>query len=303
MINFKKTCVFTTLIGGYERLNEQPAAHQSNLDFLCFTDDPNLKSETWKIINVEPILPFDNFRSAKAIKICSHRYLKNYENSLYVDNSVLLKVPPELIFEDFSTEKFDVCCIRHSYRETVLDEFEEVISSYFDKSNIIVEQFNTYSMINPEIFFQKPVWGGFLIRKHNKSEVIEAMEDWFVQILRYSRRDQLSINYILDKHKLDLNIIDLDNYHSKYHNWPTAIRYGDPIFKPSVFNNLESGMRIFAQNKKLERLTAELKENNRRINELKQQVEFYSQSKSWRMTKPFRLLMSFFRKLFRLREF
>ncbi len=288
-------CVFTTLIGGYESLNEQPVAHKSNLDFFCFTDDPKLKTETWKIVNVEPILPFDNFRSAKAIKICSHRYLDNYDYSLYIDNSVLLKVPPELFFEDFSPEKFDMCCIHHSYRNTVLDEYEEVISSNYDKPNIIIEQFNTYSMINPELFFQKPVWGGFLIRKHNKPEVVEAMEDWLVQILRYSRRDQLSLNYILDKHKLDLNIIDMDNYHSKYHDWPTAIRYGEPSLKPSIINNLESSMRIFAQDKKVEKLSLQLKETTKLVEELNQQVEFYSQSKSWRITKPLRQLMNIIR--------
>jgi hypothetical protein len=292
----KKMCVFTTLIGGYEMLNEQPVAHKSNLDFFCFTDDPKLKSETWKIVNVDPILPFDNFRSAKAIKICAHRYLPDFAYSLYIDNSVLLKTTPELIFKDFSSDKFDMCCIHHSYRTTVLDEYEEVISSIYDKSNVIMEQFNAYSLINPELFFQKPIWGGFLIRKHTKPEVVTAMEDWLVQIMRYSRRDQLSLNYILDKHKLELNIVDLDNYHSRYHDWPTAIRYGNPLFKPSIINNLDSGMRIFAQEKKVERLAVELKEKNKRIEELKQQVNYYSQSKSWRITKPLRQIMNIFRR-------
>jgi hypothetical protein len=44
------TCVYTTLIGGYEKLNEQSVATNSRLPFICLTDDPDLRSETGKFV-------------------------------------------------------------------------------------------------------------------------------------------------------------------------------------------------------------------------------------------------------------
>lgn len=294
-MNNKKLCVFTTLIGDYEALNEQRVAYESGIDFICFTDDKNLKSDTWKIHHITPILPFDSVRSAKAIKICPHHYLSNYNTSLYIDNSVTLKVKPEVIISDLALIKFDMVCFEHSFRKTLMDEYELVIKFDYDKPNIILEQMNAYSMIDSGLFFQKPYWAGFMIRNHNHPSIIEAMEDWLVQIMRYSRRDQLSLNYILQKHNLNFNGIKLDNRHSQYHDWPTAIRYGDVSLKQSLFSNIESNLRVFAQEKEINNLARQLWKKNQRIENLEEEVKYYSESKSWLITKPFRVIFNWFR--------
>ncbi|WP_439501354.1 hypothetical protein [Aminobacter ciceronei] len=54
-----KCCVCTVLVGGYEHLNEQPVASRSQLPFICLTDDPALRSESWDCRVVEPLFPQD----------------------------------------------------------------------------------------------------------------------------------------------------------------------------------------------------------------------------------------------------
>lgn len=293
----QKYCVFTTLIGNYEELNEQSVANSSDVDFICFTDDENLKSDTWDIRIVDPILPLDSVRSAKAIKINSHKYLQNYDTSLYIDNSITLKVEPETIFKDLDPNEFDMICFKHSFRETVMDEYECVIKDGYDKPNIVFEQLNTYSIIDPELFHQKPYWGGFIIRNHNCISIINAMEDWFTQVLRYSRRDQLSLNYIHNRHDIKLRALELDNLDSKYHRWPTIVRYGSATIQQSIFSNIECNIRANAQEQELTRLSLKLREQSQMIDELEQLVKFYSQSKSWRITKVFRNIFNYFRKI------
>ena len=39
-------CVYTVLFGDYEELNEQQVSAQSSVDFICFTDNTALRSET-----------------------------------------------------------------------------------------------------------------------------------------------------------------------------------------------------------------------------------------------------------------
>jgi hypothetical protein len=87
-------CVCTTLIGGYETLNEQPAALSSSIPFICLTDDPGLTSETWQIRHVVPLFPADPVRSQRVIKLRPRDYLPEFAGSLYIDNTVRLKAPP-----------------------------------------------------------------------------------------------------------------------------------------------------------------------------------------------------------------
>ncbi|HPG20586.1 MAG TPA: DUF616 domain-containing protein, partial [Flexilinea sp.] len=197
----EKRCVYTTLFGDYELINEQGVAKESEIDFLCFTDNPDLKSKTWKIIYTEPIFPLDSTRNSRSVKICPHRHLPDYDLSLYIDNSVKLLVKPETIFNDLLNPEVDFALMKHSFRKTVLDEFIEVNYLRFEFIDRIVEQLNDYKALSPHILNQKPYWTGFLLRRHNVPLIAKAMEDWLFQILRYSRRDQLSLNYIIDKYK------------------------------------------------------------------------------------------------------
>ncbi len=79
--------VYTCIMGGYEALMEQPVAADSGTDFVCITDDPTLRSEKWQIRTVESALPMDSARSSRAPKILAHRFLPDYDESLYVDNT------------------------------------------------------------------------------------------------------------------------------------------------------------------------------------------------------------------------
>lgn len=123
------------------------------------------------------------------------------------------------------------------------------------------------------------------------------MEDWLTQVLRYSRRDQLSLNFILNRHDVKLRALELDNLDSKYHRWPTIVRYGSAIIQQSILSNIECNIRANAQEEEFTRLSLKVKEQSQMIDELEQLVKFYSQSKSWRITKIFRSIFNYFRKM------
>src|SRR5690606_12290848 len=44
-----KRVVYTAIMGRYEDLVEQPMAAESDIDFVCFTDNQDVKSSTWKV--------------------------------------------------------------------------------------------------------------------------------------------------------------------------------------------------------------------------------------------------------------
>ena len=109
-------CVYTVLFGGYEELSEQPIRQRSQLDFLCLTDDPDLRSDTWEIRVVEPFLYGDSVRSSREPKIRPHLHLHGHDVSLYIDNSVRLLEPPEVVIEMLLPGEKKLGVLEHSFR-------------------------------------------------------------------------------------------------------------------------------------------------------------------------------------------
>jgi hypothetical protein len=213
------TCVYTVLVGGYERLNEQPIAAESALPFICLSDNPGLTSETWQVRQIEPTFAMDPIRSQRDLKTRPHLHLPSFSRSLYIDNSIVLKVRPEVLFETWLTD-CPFALPPHSFRETVLDEFLAVAQLGFDDPTRIFEQLNHYALSEPEVLNQKPWWSAILLRDHEDPQVRAMSELWAAHIFRYSRRDQLSINLAFQRSGLAPKAMEIDNHESPFHSWP-----------------------------------------------------------------------------------
>ncbi len=215
----RTACVYTALIGRYEKLNEQPVAATSSLPFICFTDDPDLKSDTWQIRRVEPLFGMDPIRSQRTIKLRPHEHLPDFDCSIYIDNSVVLKASPKALIEQYLGAKA-FCLPEHSYRDSVLEEFLEVEARACDDPGRIFEQLNHYSLELPDVLEEKPFWTAILLRDHRNTQVREMLDIWVAQIQRYSRRDQLSVNYAFKRAGLTPGVLRIDNWESWFHSWP-----------------------------------------------------------------------------------
>ena len=188
-----RSCVYTCLIGRYEELNEQPMARQSALPFICLTDDPELTSETWRIVRIQTVFQLDPVRSQRLLKLLPHRYLNGFERSLYIDNSVLLAAPPEKILDEYLTGR-TFALPSYSFRECVRDEFVAVLAQKLDDPTRISEQRQAYEADDAGALDERPFWTAILLRDHLDLAVRQVLEIWAMHVLRYSRRDQLSAN-------------------------------------------------------------------------------------------------------------
>lgn len=215
-------CAYTALFGHYEDLLEQPVAIDSDMDFICFTDDPSLRSDTWEIRVVRRVIQEDPARSSRYPKICPHRFLEEYDVSLYIDNSVLLTTDPSEILEDLLPDDAVFAAIEHSFRDTVLDEFRAVVSASLDSEWVCAEQLEHYKRSHSDVLAQKPLIGGVLLRRHMDPDVISAMELWWFNVLRYSRRDQLSLRVALSDASLRPTTWPVDVRDNGYWIWPAS---------------------------------------------------------------------------------
>lgn len=265
-------CVYTCLLNGYEELNEQPVASASSLDFICFTDDPDLASDSWSFRTVKPVFAADSARSQRRVKICTHRVLAEYDVSLYIDNSVILEQPPEALIDALLPADSTLALFAHSARETVRDEFSEVVKLGLDAESVCREQRRHYESSDPGSLDERPLWSGVLLRRHNDPRVIEAMETWYAHVLRYSRRDQLSIWCALRSAGVIPYVHALSNTESPYHRWPVALRRDRSRGGSSAAESLEqalAGEQVARRG-------------------LEREVETLRSSRSWRWTAPLR---------------
>lgn len=217
----RNTCVYTVMVGDYETLNEQPVAAASALPFICLTDNPRLTSQSWRIVHVPTAFAMDPIRSQRLLKICPHRVdaLAGFEQSLYIDNAVLLRQPPEAFIESMEWDS-GFALPFHSFRDSVHDEFIEVARLGLDDQGRIFEQLNHYLAHGDPALEERPLWAAILLRDHRNPAVLRTMDLWMAHVLRYSRRDQLSINTVLHQTGLNADRWTLDNHASWFHSWP-----------------------------------------------------------------------------------
>ncbi len=224
-----RLAVYTAVLGGGQQLREAPLAAESSADFVCFTDDATVRSDTWQVIPVEPRLPTDPVRSERFLKIVGHPALTGYDRTLWVDNAVELRALPET-FVDGWLEEADVAAPAHTFHRSVLDEAQASIDLGKDDHLRVFEQMAHYVDSSPAAIEANPHWTALLARRRTP-RVEVAMTTWWEHVLRFSRRDQLSFGVVMAASDLRLHSVPLPNLRSPLHSWPEgrATRRGGTV--------------------------------------------------------------------------
>lgn len=219
-----KTVIYTAIFGGKDELIE-PAFLPADSEFICFTDS-NLRSKTWKIVHVEPSSA-DPVRSAKLYKILPHQFLSEYEYSVWVDGNIQVRGDTNQLIDAF-LQKIDVACFSHANsrmdpRNSVYEEADALLEmakkgKVKDDPALITRQVREYRRRGYP-GDNGLIVGMEIIRRHNTPDIIKSMEDWWSEIQRHSRRDQLSFNYVAWKNELNFAYMDGDSRNNSWFLW------------------------------------------------------------------------------------
>ena len=83
---YSKIVVYTVIMGDYDYL-KNPEYIMENCDYICFTNNPNLKSDIWQI-RYDADTQLDNTKWQRRHKVMVHEYLPEYDWSVYIDGNV-----------------------------------------------------------------------------------------------------------------------------------------------------------------------------------------------------------------------
>ena len=225
------TKVIYTAITGDSHYLHDPEEVSPGYDYICFTDSDEYKSSIWNVIKV-PSIYEDSTRNARKYKLLPHRFLSNYDFSIWVDGD--LKITSDLnplaqkyilIGQDeqpvLSVLDHSLCGVKTTgslnSRTCIYDEASFIKwlgdnhprGQYKDNIEIILSQMYRYQQEG------YPAKNGLartsmLTRNQNNSEIIKVMEDWWTELKYNSKRDQLSFPYVCWKNQFNYNFISED---------------------------------------------------------------------------------------------
>nr|WP_317267847.1 rhamnan synthesis F family protein [Arthrospira sp. SH-MAG29] len=186
-----RVCIYTSLYGDRDELlpilSDIPG-----IDYICFTD--KLRSSFgWQLRVIDPGLQ-DNNLNAKIFKILPHKYLQEYDYSLFVDaNTLFMGRINDLIKKCLSS---DFVMWKHPVRNDVYWEIATIMAHRRHGPDGLIDQIETYSDSGlPRE--SGLVEGSFIWRKHTNQMIASFMEEWWKHIRKYTRRDQVSLGYLM----------------------------------------------------------------------------------------------------------
>lgn len=117
----------------------------------------------------------------------------------------------------------DIALFAHPYRKTVSEEVAHIETHLNEgkpyiteryKNGLHVEQFA--DMLNDPDYIDNALYASTVFIYRNTPRVQAALKDWWYYGSRYFTCDQVVLPYILQKHRLNVNVLDGHIYKSKY---------------------------------------------------------------------------------------
>lgn len=218
--NSIKIVVYTCITGGYDALISP--FKTPDVDYICFTDNMKQEANGWELRPIpEELLTLSKVKQQRLVKVSPHKYLSEYDISIWVDGSIEIKDNVKEFIKEFIYSGQSIFIPTHPQRSCIYKECDAVKQLKKDKTDLPDKQMKKYREEGyPEN--NGLVETNIVVRWHNNQDCIDVMETWGEEIKNFSHRDQLSFNYSLWKnHSQALKTLDKRTSHSKYFNWTT----------------------------------------------------------------------------------
>ena len=178
---------------------EEPLYVPENCDFYLITDQASKSTSAVTVLD-----PYDYYKGKDRNPIIVSRYFKTqphlifdtYDYSIYIDGN--MRVISDLSCFIQRIGMTGIATNRHYARNCIYNEGEACIIMRKATQKAVYEQLDYYrekGMPKQYGLYET----GILVRKHKDPICIKLMNDWWDQINRFSKRDQLSFPYVMWK--------------------------------------------------------------------------------------------------------
>lgn len=193
----KKYVIYSAIIGAYDNI-KQPAVVDSDFDYILFSDCiTENKIGVWEVRKIDFTHPIST-KIARYVKTHPHTLLSEYECSLWIDASVIIK--SSYFYKRVKELYANYCAIStliHPERNCIYQEACIVTCDHLEFEDVVVDWIkNIHAQHYPT---DNGLCETGILYRLQSIEVSQMNELWWECIDKYSRRDQLSFNYVLWK--------------------------------------------------------------------------------------------------------
>lgn len=191
----KKYAIYTAMVGGYDKIM-QPMVVDNRYDYILFSND--IKEDRVGVWQVKKIFYNNEIQTkiARYVKTHPDELLPEYEFTVWVDSNIIIS--SNFLYEralQLYQNKVSIATMNHLERNCIYDEAFVLLEGLIEYESIILDwgrvlRKTKYPSNNG--LFETNV----LFRVNNEVNIHINML-WWSYIEKYSKRDQLSFNYVL----------------------------------------------------------------------------------------------------------
>lgn len=250
----KQYVIYTAVVGEYDNII-QPKITDSRFDYILFSDTMHEdKCGVWTVRNIDF---YDNDKTtiARYVKTHSHVLLSDYSLSVWVDANVVIE--SSYLYEKvicLYNDGVNIASMHHLWRNTILDEAFTIMRGNLDSERNVINLLK-YLMKNGYPLKLGGLYETNVLYRANISIMERFNSYWWYCIDSYSRRDQLSFNYVMWKYGFKFEYILPEGYnvrnsddftcieHKKdrylrYSNKLYFLRYGSEFYDADTLQNV-----------------------------------------------------------------
>ncbi|PRY82675.1 glycosyltransferase domain-containing protein [Alkalibacterium olivapovliticus] len=197
--------IYTVIFGNYDNIVE-PDYVPDNCDYFIITDNNISQNSKWKKFNVEldtySLIDKSNIEKNRYFKMKPHELFSDYKYSIYVDGNIKISTD----FTEFihNMNSYGLKLHNHYRQSCVYKEINNCIKIKKDNEANLLRHMNHLKASGmPQNYgmLEAPV----IVREHNNPDCVRIMEEWWKEFSKYSKRDQISLPFILWKNKIKIS--------------------------------------------------------------------------------------------------
>lgn len=220
-----KYSVLTYVFGTYEKLREVKCDIEPDVEYICVTDNENLKSDTWKIIVDDSLNDKGVFDKCFSVRYNPFKYV-NSDICIRIDGSIGIFKSLTPLVDEFLKSDCDALFMLHPYRDNLIVEY----NTWIQYRKFPIERAKKHVQFLQRIGYDFNKKGmieiGFNICKNTKlnddiNRVMYSTMKYLGDENDIDRLDQTVISAILERYFPEIKIffVGEEIIHSDYLKW------------------------------------------------------------------------------------
>lgn len=196
-----KFVVYTCVFDKYDWVFP-PLVREEKLSYILITDDPDFKVPGWETMLVDS-RPFRNAKTANLhYRALSHKYLGDFDCSLYLDGNVRLLGKTSEFIAKFQNSGSPLGLFRHPIRRSVKEEVAACLMTgkVLEPDRLQAElEYHANNCFPDNIGLVETT---IILKNHRNEHLAEAMNLWWSNFEAFGTRDQISLPYVIWKQEI-----------------------------------------------------------------------------------------------------